>query len=123
MTTEEKYKALKNIFWDYNTGLLPLDKIIKRDLNSIDNYEFKLIINRMLERLNWYELLDILGLDLIKKLLIPEVTGKLRSKELKDRYERIRQILLKEPLPFSGWDPEYRKRIKTTLLSYRWYRT
>jgi len=123
MTTEEKYKALKNIFWDYNTGLLPLDKIIKRDLNSIDNYEFKLIINRMVERLNWYELLDILGLDLIKKLLIPEVTGKLRSKELKDRYERIRQILLKEPLPFSGWDPEYRKRIKTTLLSYRWDRT
>lgn len=122
MTVEEKYKALKNIFWDYNTSLLPLDKVIKRDLNSIDNYEFNLILNRMLERLNWYELLDILGIDIIKKLLTPEVIVKLRSKELKDRYERIRRILLKEHLPFSGWDPEYRKRIKATLLSNRWYR-
>src|SRR4030065_6273 len=123
MSVEEKYKILKDIFWDYNTELLPLAKVIAKDLNSIDNYEFKLMLNRMLERLNWYELMDILGIELIKKLLTPEIIGKLRNKELKDRYERIRRILFKEPLPLSGWDPEYRKRIKFTLLSYRWDRT
>ena len=120
MSLEEKYKILKSIFWDYNTDLLPFNKVIERDINSIDDYEFKLMLNRMLERLNWYELMDILGIDLIKKLLTPEIISKLRNKELKDRYERIRRILFKEPLPISGWDPEYRKKIKTTLLSYRW---
>jgi len=120
MSLEEKYKILKSIFWDYNTDLLPFNKVIERDINSIDDYEFKLMLNRMLERLNWYELMDILGIDLIKKLLTPEIISKLRNKELKDRYERIRRILFKEPLSISGWDPEYRKKIKTTLLSYRW---
>ncbi len=123
MFDEKKRNALLNIFWDYNTDLLPLEKIIKRDLKSIDDYEFKLILNRMLERLNWYELLDILGIDLIKQLLTPEIIGKLRNEGLKERYETIRRILFKEPLPVSGWDPEYRKRVKTTLLSNRWYRT
>jgi hypothetical protein len=120
MSVEEKYKVLKSIFWDYKTDLLPFDKIIDRDLNLIDDYEFKLILNRMLERLNWYELMDILGIELIKNLLTPGTIKKLRNKELKERYERIRRILHKEPLPISGWDPEYRKRIKTTLLSNRW---
>jgi len=123
MSVEEKNKVLKSIFWDYNTDLLPLGKLIERDINSIDDYEFKLMLNRMLERLNWYELMDILSIDLIKKLLTPEIISKLRNKELRDRYERIRRILFKEPLSISGWDPEYRKRIKTTLLSYRWDRS
>lgn len=123
MINEEKYRVLKSIFWDYNVKLLPLEKIVERDLNSIDSYELKLIIKRMLERLNWYELLDILGLDLIKKFLTTEIIGSLRNKELKDRYERIRRILFNEPLPFTGWDPEYREKIKSTLLSYRWNRS
>ena len=123
MTSEKKYKVLKSIFWDYNTDLLSLDKLIAGDTNSIDEYNFKLILNRILERLNWYELIDILGIELLKKNLTPETINRLRTQELKNRYERIRRILYKEPLPFTGWDPEYRKRIRATLLSYRWDRT
>ena len=123
MSNEEKHRILKSIFWDYDISLLPLNKIIEGDIKAIESYEFKLMMNRMLERLNWYELLDILGAGLLKDLITPEIIGRLRSKELKERYERIRRILHKEPLPFSGWDPEYRKRIKSTLLSDRWYRS
>jgi hypothetical protein len=119
MSTEEKYKILKSIVWDYNAEQLSLDKLISGDINSIDEYEFKFILNRMLERLNWYELIDILGIDILKKLLTPETINKLRNKELRERYERIRRILYKESLPFTGWDPEYRKRIKATVLSHR----
>ncbi len=123
MSTEEKYKILKSIVWDYNAEQLSLDKLISGDINSIDEYEFKFILNRMLERLNWYELIDILGMDILKKLLTPETINKLRNKELRERYERIRRILYKESLPFTGWDPEYRKRIKATVLSHRWDRS
>jgi hypothetical protein len=123
MSDKEKYNILTLIFWDYNTDKLPLNKIIERDVNSIDDYEYKLIVARMLERLNWYELMDIFGIELIKRILSSEITGRLRNKELKERYERIRRILFREPLPFSGWDPEYRKRIESTLLSYRWDRS
>ncbi|MFZ2323570.1 MAG: hypothetical protein WAV89_07735 [Ignavibacteriaceae bacterium] len=121
MLPEEKYKILKKIFWDYNIDLLPLNKIVNMQFDVIDKYDFDLVINRMLERLSWSDLLDILGVDLLKKILVPGLINKLRSNELKDRYERIRRILFREPLPLSGWDPEYIKRIKTTLLSDRWY--
>lgn len=121
MLPEEKYKILKKIFWDYNIDLLPLNKIVNMQFDVIDKYDFDLVINRMLERLSWSDILDILGVDLLKKILVPGLINKLRSNELKDRYERIRRILFREPLPLSGWDPEYIKRIKTTLLSDRWY--
>lgn len=121
MLPEEKYKILKKIFWDYNIDLLPLNKIVNMQFDVIDKYDFDLVINRMLERLSWSDLLDILGVDLLKKILVPGLINKLRSNELKDRYERIRRILFREPLLLSGWDPEYIKRIKTTLLSDRWY--
>jgi hypothetical protein len=123
MTLEEKYTTLKNIFWDYNIIHLPLKNIVNKQFDSIDKYEFDLVINRMLERLSWCDLMDILGVDLLKIILVSSSINKLRSKELKDRYERIRRILYKEPLPLSGWDPEYIKKIKTTLLSDRWYST
>ncbi|MEW6195146.1 MAG: hypothetical protein AB1521_08330 [Bacteroidota bacterium] len=121
MTKEEKYNTLKKIFWDYNIDILPINKVVDQQLDKIDKYELDIMINRMLERLNWYDLLDILGVDLLKKLLTAGSISKLRSKELKDRYERIRRILFKEPLSLSGWDAEYIKRIKSTLLSNRWY--
>lgn len=121
MTNEEKKKILEAIFWDYDARRLPLDKIINREYDAIEKYEIRLAFNRMLERLNWYDLLDIVGIELIKLHLTNDAIGRLRNDELKDRYERIRRILFKEPLSFSGWDAEYIKRIKSTLLSNRWY--
>ncbi len=123
MTDEQKLKLLKTIFWDYNSDALSLSKIISKDLDSIDNYELRIILIRLFERLTWYELLHILGIELIKKYLTKEIIKNLRNEYLRERYERIRRLLHQEPLPFTGWDTEYRERIKTTLLSNRWYCT
>jgi len=121
MIREQKYGILKKIFWDYNVEFLPLDKFINMEYDDIDEYVYNLVVTRMLERLNWYDILDIIGIEQLKIILTPDTIKRLRSNELKGRYERIRRILFKDPLPFSGWDPEYIKRIKTTLLSNRWY--
>ena len=119
MTRKEKYGTLKKIFWDYNVEFLPLDNFIKMETDDIDEYVYNLVVTRMLERLNWYDIIDILGIEQLKKILSQDTIKRLRSNELKERYERIRRILFKEPLSLSGWDPEYIKRIRTTLLSYR----
>ena len=121
MTTEEKYKALKKIFWDYNIALLPLNKIAEGDFKSIDAYEFKLLLNRMLERLSWYELLEILELAAIKEYLTIETISKIRFVELRDKYEYLRKVLSGEPLSFTGWGDAYYSKIKHTLFSNRWY--
>ncbi|MEJ5350700.1 MAG: hypothetical protein WHS65_03815 [Melioribacteraceae bacterium] len=117
----EKYNALKNIFWDYKIENLPIDKIINHEFDSIDTYEFNLIIKRMFERLTWYELIDILGMDNIQKLLTDDLIKRIYPKELRDKYERIRRILRKEIISDAGWNSTNHKRIRASILSNRWY--
>ncbi|HPC35538.1 MAG TPA: hypothetical protein P5268_06755 [Candidatus Marinimicrobia bacterium] len=123
MNDKEKYDILTKIFWDYHVDKLPLDSIITGDLQSIDKYTFNFIIVRMLERLNWYDLLEILGPEYLKQILIPEIINKLRSKELRAKYEFIGKVLSGEDLSFTGWGDAYYQRLKHTLFSNRWYRT
>ena len=85
MTSHEKYQKLRNIFWDYNVELLPLNKIVECDLKSIDDYELKFILNRMFERLSWYDLLEILGIPSLKYYLTQEAISKIRFVELREK--------------------------------------
>ena len=121
ITSHEKYQKLKNIFWDYNVELLPLNKIVECDLQLIDDYELKFILNRMLERLSWYDLLEILGTSSIKNYLTQETISKIRFVELREKYEYLRKVLSGEPISFTGWGAEYYSKIKHTLFSNRWY--
>jgi hypothetical protein len=122
MTAEEKYTTLKRIFWDYNTEELSLDKAVRGDFGEMDEYEFNLIFNRMLERLSWYELLDIVGADSMKRFLTKERISRIRLAEFREKYEFIRRILSGEPLSFTGWGDEFIKKHRQSLLSNRWYR-
>jgi hypothetical protein len=123
MTAEEKSTTLKRIFWDYNTDKLPLDKAVRGELGAMDEYEFNLIFNRMLERLSWYELLDIVGADSMKRFLTKKRILGLRFAELREKYEFIRKTLSGEPVSFTGWSDEFIKKNRQSLLSNRWYRT
>ena len=121
IASHEKYQKLKNIFWDYNVERLPLNKIVENDLKSIDDYELKFILNRMFERLSWYDLLEILGVSTIKYYLTQETISKIRFVELREKYEYLRKVLSGEPISFTGWGDEYYSKIKHTLFSNRWY--
>lgn len=121
MSDNEKYTKLQRLFWDYNITTELLNIIIDRQFEKLDKYTHDLIFKRMLERLDWYDILDIAGVEQIKKVLHSEMIQKLRNKELKVKYEKVRQILFGEPLPSTGWDTDFIKRVKSSVLSDRWY--
>lgn len=123
MTMDDKLIILKRIFWDYHDGSLPIVKAARGEFDSIGDYEFKIILNRMFERLNWYDLMDILGVDRIIKFLTKDNISRIRFSELRDRYEFIRKVLSGEPVSFAGWGDAYRQKIRHTLFSDRWYRS
>ena len=79
-------------------------------------------IIRLLERMPWYDLVELFGLPGLTKMITKERISLLRDPLLKEHYEFARQLLQKEPLSVSGWCPEYRKKIRATLLSDRRYR-
>jgi len=114
--------ALRGIIWDYDVDPDELFEVITGKREKSGPFDAERIFVRMLERLSWYELIELLGLEFIKNHLSKDVIRKIRFKALRGRYETIRKVLSGDPLSFSGWDHEYREKIKHTLLSNRWYR-
>ena len=47
----------------------------------------------MFERLSWYDLLEIMGRDEIKKVLSKDIISKLRFAYQKNRYEHMKKLL------------------------------
>jgi hypothetical protein len=115
--------TLRNIIWDYDVDPDELYETVLGKRKRAGPFDSQQILIRMLERLSWYELIDILGLEFISNALTEEVINKIRFKALREKYETARQVLHGHPLSVSGWDPPYREKIRHTLLSNLWYRT
>ena len=121
LNTPKIKKLLKPILWDYEID--PYDfyqlAIGKKKMIGLFNQERALI--RILERLYWYDVVDLLGLDFLKENLSSNIVNKLHIGGLKRRYEIVHKILREEPVSFSKWNSETRQRLKHSILSHRWY--
>ena len=114
---------LKPIIWDYRLDPLDFYRIALGQQAGQGWFTQEWALRRLLERLNWYDLIDLFGLDFLKVHLTPQLVAKLRIKELRHRYEIARCLLNQQPLPLSGWDSQTRQRCQDAVLSNRWYRS
>jgi len=122
MDLEQKQSALKKIFWDYNYSGEELYTVLTGERKDITITPQRIFL-RMLERLSWYEITGISGLENVKILLTKETISALRIPEQKEKFEFIRKVLHGEPVSFTGWGDEYYQKIKHTLFPDRWNRT
>lgn len=113
---------LKPILWDYNIDAYRFYLIISGEISAIGHFDFNKAFIRALERLYWYDLIKLFGLDFIKEKLTPEIINGIRNIDLRNNYDFVRKILHSEPLPVSEWNSSYRKTIGRTVLSQRWNR-
>ena len=115
----DRQQKLNKLFWDYR---ITPDRIeTARTGEGWETGEF--ILRRLFERLDWYELVDWLGIDRIKACLTPEFIKTLRTDDLREKYEFVRTVLQGQALSVSGWSDAYRQRRRHALLSDRWNRT
>ena len=77
--------VLKSIIWDYDVDPDELYGVMTGQRSKAGPFTFDRLFVRMLERLSWYELLDLLGMDYIKEHLTEEIIGKIRFKTLRGR--------------------------------------
>ena len=123
MTASEKENLLKSVTWDYRVRTDRLLQVLHGLREREGPFDQDKILLRVLERLPWHDVLELVGEDLLKRLLTSERIASLRFPEQRRRYDRVRKILQGEPLSFSGWDPRHREAYRRSLLSNRWYRT
>ena len=121
MNREKKLELLKNLHWDVNRHGDFYNKIIDGGINTFPEYERMSLLIRLFERLDWQQLVEIMGIDTIKEYLTVDLIKRIRFVYLRNKYDRIRRVLYGGTLPISGWSDDYRKTIKSTLLSDRWY--
>jgi hypothetical protein len=117
----QMYSMIRPPFWDYNTGAGEIHALLAGEKASAGPFNFEQLFIRLLERLPWYDLVSIFGINNLKLLLVPERIQMIRDKELQDCCEFIGRVLRGETVSFTGWSTRSRERVKHTLLSHRWY--
>jgi hypothetical protein len=123
MEKTEIQKILQPIVWDYHIVPCELYEVAIGQKERVGWFTQERALIRILERLSWYDLVNLFGIDKLTKLLTKEIISQIRFNALQEKYEFARKVLQGEPVSFSGWSPEYREKIRHTLLSNRWYRT
>ncbi len=68
--------ALRGIIWDYDVDPDELFEVITGKREKSGPFDAERIFVRMLERLSWYELIELLGLEFIKNHLSKDVIRK-----------------------------------------------
>ena len=112
---------MKHIVWDYDVDPYSLYEVLVGKRTREAHFDAKRVFVRMMERLSWYDLIDLLGVEGLRSRLVPETIAGVRHQDVRERYEYARKVLHGEPVPASGWDPHTRERLRNTLLSHRWY--
>lgn len=124
MTRDRKLieRVLKPILWDYDVEAYAFFLTAAGEREAAGCFDQERARIRMLERLSWYDLVRLFGIEGLGSMLTHELIAKLRHGEMREKYEFARKILQGEAVSFTGWSPEYREKTKHTLLSNRWYR-
>lgn len=116
-------KLLQPILWDYHIAPYELYEVAIGHKERVGCFTRDRALIRILERLSWYDLINLFGIDQLTQFLTKDLISQIRVNALQERYEFARKVLQGEPVSFSGWSPETREKIRHTLLSHRWYRT
>jgi len=114
---------IKRIFWDYAIDPEEILAVLLGEKKQAGKFDRRRILIRMCERLGWYDLLNMVGLEFLREHLDKKVVEGIRFPEIRERYRYARKLLSGKTVPPTGWSAENRQRIKHTLLSNRWYRS
>src|SRR5450759_5272732 len=100
MDTQQRYKTLQSVMWDYNISVSDMDKLLNGKINKAGHYTRKKLFTKMLTGLPWFTIIQLMPVENIKELLKEEVNWTLWPKSLRKHYWYVRKRL-QETLPDS----------------------
>ena len=121
LSHKEKLELMGSLNWDYLDKPEDMLAVIEGRLETSGAFNREKLFLRSLERLTWYSILGLWGLEAIKKLYTPELAKRLWPKERKYHYDFALAVLRREPLPPARWGDEYFKSKRYRFFSNRWH--
>ena len=95
MSIKDKKKLLSNAFWDKNIDENQVYDLITGKISTIPLVDKTLIFSRLLSTYDWFTLLKLIPVNILKEALADDVLARLYPKELKGKYTYARRILFK----------------------------
>jgi len=121
LTRAEKLKLMRSINWDYNAKPEDMLDVIEGNRDSAGAFDREGLFVRSLERLNWYHIVELFGVDLMIRLWTPELARRLRLKEMREDYDYAISILRGKPLPAPEWGVRSYRPVRNPFLPHRWH--
>lgn len=93
---KEIIKLIRPVLWDVNINVEDVLKMmLDAKKNDVDSFYFEEVCIKLLSSYNWYKLIDVLGIDFVKKYLLKtNVINKLYPESLQKSYIYVKERLL-----------------------------
>ena len=118
----ELIRVARTIVWDYRYRPEDVADVLCGRRERVGHLDRPALFVRMLKTMPWQRIVGALTLDEVEKLLTPETIARLWPPSLRERYARIRGLLRGDPVPPVEWSAAHARRLRSTLMSDRWYR-
>jgi hypothetical protein len=119
LTHEEKLGLMRSLNWDYLDKPEDMLAVIEGSLASSGAFTREKLFVRSLERLSWYRIIGLWGVEEINKLYTPELAGRIWPKDRRWRYDFALAILRREPVSPARWGSEHYKSARYRFFSNR----
>ena len=123
MDDRELTRIANTIVWDYRFPAEEVAQVLRGRRERVGHLDRPALFVRMLQTMPWQRVVTALTLDEVRTLLTPETIGRLWPPSLRERYARVRRLLRGDPVPPAEWSAEHARRLRSTVLSDRWYRS
>lgn len=93
METTEKNRLFGQILWDYNISANDIESVLKGEKKLAGHYTREMLFQKMIESYSWFTILKLFSPQEVYQLLTRETISKLRSPQLRLKYEFVRKRL------------------------------
>jgi hypothetical protein len=121
LSHKEKLDMMRSLNWDYLDKPEDMLAVIEGRLESSGAFNREKLFVRSLERLTWYCIIGLWGIEATKELYTPELAKRIWPKELRQRYDFVLAVLRREPVSPARWGDEHYKQMWRPVFSDRWY--
>jgi hypothetical protein len=127
MEREDKLRCARHLVWDYAVKEAEILDVLEGRRERVAGFDRDALFSRMLQSSSWHVIVDIFGIEEVKRRLTPELIARLWPLALRERYGRVREILRGDPVSSAGWGtedtrPGLRVALRARTFSHRWYR-